>query len=655
MDKANYETSQAIIPPGQTVRSEVSSSQRTVGQAGAPNHGLPGARPVVLVIWAGMFLGALAFVGRYSSSVPYGVDDWWYVPYLTGHARILPFLWEQTAQNRYPVTRAVFLGLLKLGGGDYRTVLFFEVLSLGMLSLAMIQAAKKVRGCTSYTDTFFPLVLLSWGLAQMHLLWASGIHYLVPTFLAFTLLVIIIRRGVDLTPGTGILAGITLVMLALASGSGLLYTFALGPWLLWCGIRAYRSAKPRARRYSLAIFGLALAAVTMVPLYFINLQHSNYGVSKNPNYWVKFKVAVSFLSGGYGAVGGLEVPGAAYLKTVGLEVAGLGYWQILGWFVFSLLTICSVVLAATVWARNASSASRALGLLFFMGGLGCVAGAIGWGREGLGPGPTYYYGLALPFLIFIYFAGVASCWRSVGVGIQVVVTASVVALFYTNTVTGLATARDLRRQLRPVEEALRAGLPPYLFVARYHEAIWPDIMGGPYGGHKDCVDWMRQERLGLFAHMQPNPLFEDVTLPPTPVQVDGLTWTKNQGEGTSAEAYAVFALPHSLNVAYVRVRGELSSNETGETMRRSRVFWKKSTDADFPPENFNYLLWDSQDGTWEGAVCVADTIDQIKLIPGADQIQAGVGPTQAEQKITFRIDELTFRIAGPPGKALASP
>jgi hypothetical protein len=111
-----------------------------------------------------MFLVALVFVATYGANVPYG-DDWWgwLPPIHKGQPITLSWLWSRhgdTTEHRYPMQKLLLVGLYRITG-DVRGGMVFDVLILGALAFALILAARRVRGRSSYADAFFPLVLLN--------------------------------------------------------------------------------------------------------------------------------------------------------------------------------------------------------------------------------------------------------------------------------------------------------------------------------------------------------------------------------------------------------------------------------------------------------------------------------------------------------------
>src|SRR5438132_621057 len=118
---------------------------------------------IVLVVWGMMVIAELVFVWEYGSNVP-SWDGWDMVPTLTGAQPVTwSWLWSQHNEHRVPLPRLILLGLNKVTILDFRGGMYLEVCIMATLAAAMIVVARRLRGTTSYTDLFFPLILLDWG------------------------------------------------------------------------------------------------------------------------------------------------------------------------------------------------------------------------------------------------------------------------------------------------------------------------------------------------------------------------------------------------------------------------------------------------------------------------------------------------------------
>jgi len=114
------------------------------------------ARIFVWIVWLIMVLIAFVCLVKYSRNVPI-TEDWLFVPPLTGNEPHIPnWLWAQNNEHRTPFPRLLLLGLLKATHGDFRVGMLCNLIILSMLAVAMMQAARSLRGRTIVADVFFP-------------------------------------------------------------------------------------------------------------------------------------------------------------------------------------------------------------------------------------------------------------------------------------------------------------------------------------------------------------------------------------------------------------------------------------------------------------------------------------------------------------------
>src|SRR5262249_50783881 len=147
---------------------------------------------------------ALLFVDQHVANIPLW-DEWSWLDVLSGEKPATPeWLWKPQSEHRVPLPKLVLVAGLRVTGGDFRLGMFGNVLLLGALALAMTLAAWRLRGRMSYTDAFFPLVILS---PAQHQNWMNfiSVHPILTTILAGVVLLIMARRGMHLTLGAGIL------------------------------------------------------------------------------------------------------------------------------------------------------------------------------------------------------------------------------------------------------------------------------------------------------------------------------------------------------------------------------------------------------------------------------------------------------------------
>src|SRR5262245_19275277 len=112
----------------------------------------------LLAVWAVMTAAALGFVLGFGHNVPW-VDEWEFVPVLTGHEPAGPWLWAQHNEHRLPLPRAVYLGLFRLTG-DFRAGTVLQVVVLSVLALGLMRYLAAARGRPAWADVFVPVGLL---------------------------------------------------------------------------------------------------------------------------------------------------------------------------------------------------------------------------------------------------------------------------------------------------------------------------------------------------------------------------------------------------------------------------------------------------------------------------------------------------------------
>jgi hypothetical protein len=343
------------------------------------------AGPAIFVwsVWLGLSLLLTYFVLTYSVDLPF-LDDWEMIPVLTGVQPVTPsWLWSQHNEHRIVIPRLIYLGIVKLGGYDFRAGVIFELLLLSATAAALIKGAGAIRGRVLYSDAFFPLVLLHWGQAE-NLIWGFTISLVLGSVLAACLLCVLMRPGPLSFRAAAALALCTLA-LPLISGSAL----ALVPAFAACTVLAgweLRRSQPALRRAWISILAAGFLSVGLLLLYFVGYQRPPaHPVS--PSLGATLKGTLQFLSVGFGS------GSRAFWPASGLLVGAL-----------ILATVLALLWAA---ARSAEERPRAIRAALFLAGMGCLAGGIGWSRIAIHPQGLFssrYATLAAPLLCCIYFA-----------------------------------------------------------------------------------------------------------------------------------------------------------------------------------------------------------------------------------------------------------
>lgn len=336
----------------------------------------------VWTVWASLFAVDLCFVAREGSSVPY-YDDWELVPFLTGKLPVTAhWLWSPHNEHRIPLPRLVLLALCRLTHGDFRVGAYVNVCLLAALASAMLVAARKVRGCSAWTDVFFPIILLHPG-QEENLLWTWQVAFVMTAVLAGIILLMIVRYGEHLTVRATAGTGFCLLLLPLCGAPGAVMAVPLALWLAWVGRRHLHDAAASATKQARLALALAAATLAIVALYFAGLQEPS-------------EIQYSFSISGTG-----ESLKEFSARGFGYNVNGL--WDSASQAVPFLVGVMALALVM-VAVRRPQERTRAVGLLLFLAGVGGVALAVAVARPGRGTAPRYMT-LASLALVACYWTG----------------------------------------------------------------------------------------------------------------------------------------------------------------------------------------------------------------------------------------------------------
>lgn len=547
-----------------------------------------------------MLVAALLFVGQYGSDVP-SWDEWDMVPTLTGQQPITAsWLWSQHNEHRVPLPRLMLLGLHRITGVNFRTPMFFNVFALGALAFAMIWIAKRLRGWISYSDAFFPLVLLHWGQAA-NLLWGWQLQFVSSTVLAGVLLLIIVRSGSPFRLGPAVVAGSCILFLPLCGANGLVLVPALAMWMVRWAVLRWRSPERHARRDGILMLALAFFALLLMGFYFV-------GYEKVPNYptysnrRAVAKTAVEFLAAGFGP--------AASLFPRFSSVGGV------------CLLLLSAAALAVVWIKRPEESPRALGLLSFLGALASLGLSLGLGvRYGF---EMRYVMLAAPVWCCAYFVWSVCRMPRITSCAQMSLLIVGCLTLWPNTQFGIAYARNLRHHLGSFEQDIEAGLPISLLIRRHWPEGYlhanPDIL-------TDYLPMLQRAGVGSFRVLQKNPPMREVSVPLEPVALNEVTWRQGRAYGVGKEdPYLVFALPESRYVYGIRLTYSYTNEASTAPCRF--VYWKHSDQENFPEDQHSqscptgdHANWSR--GTWIRAtdsessmtVWICEAIKEIKIYP----------------------------------------
>lgn len=437
-------------------------ADNTINTQSAASHAGADIRPYLsgLFVWGTwlvLLAAALWLVATCGRNVPFA-DDWEILPALTGDQPVtLQWLWSQHNEHRIPLPRLVVLGLLGVSGNDFRAGMYFNVMLLAGLAAATIVVAKQLRGVTTWSDAFFPLLFLNWGHCE-NLLWCWQVEFLSSTLLAGIVLLLIASSREGMTLGR--ILGITccLILLPLTGANGFVLTPPLLLWLPYAALTWWRNRATSPKRESLLVLVALAAAFIPATTYLLTFQRSANHLP-TPNVQAAVQTALECLSMSLGPVG--EVWRIAAFATL-----GLGFFA--GWL---LVGVCG---------QQPGERCRALGLLFFLiGSLGlCVA--IGWGRGGLGRGAGLtgrYFTLLAPavacvYLVLIVYGDRAWQWWAQS-GLFCLVLLSTL-----HNIPVILNYSSFRREVaESFQQDVAEGHPPSILASRYSSVphtLYPD-------------------------------------------------------------------------------------------------------------------------------------------------------------------------------------
>jgi hypothetical protein len=450
--------------------------------AGPGRRAVPAAALVVWAVWAAMTAADLAWVAYYSRDIPL-MDEWVMVPALTGHQPISwAWVWAQHNEHRFALTRLILLGVYRLGGYDFRAGTPVNVGLMAVMTAALILAARRLRGRTSFADAFFPLTLLHWGQSE-NFWWSWQLVFIVPVALALVVLCVMVRQGHRLTLRAGLLAGVCLALLPLCGTMGLAQVPAAACWLAACGLTAWRSAERHGRRDGACMLALAAASLALVGVYFIGLQRPEG--TESHSLAASLVTSCQFLSLGFGLV----------YKP---------FWWVWGLLSLGLLVAGTLILVR-VWLRQPAERLRAFGLLCFLAGIAALAIGVGWRREGYGLARRYIT-LMAPGLCCAYFVFLVYGRPRPGRVVNGLL-ALVMALMLIQNTTDEHTA-FFSQNLERFQHDLEEGQFPSVLGARYSSypfSLYPDA--------KILADYMvmlHRAGIGPFRQVREDPAYRVV-------------------------------------------------------------------------------------------------------------------------------------------------
>lgn len=546
----------------------------------------------------------------YGTNVP-SWDDWDMVPTMTHHQPITAsWLWSQHNEHRIPLARLIMLGIYRFWT-DFRAGMYWNVAAMGTMAFALTHSAKHIRGKAIATDIIFPLVLL--GFAQgLNFIWGWQVEFFASTVLALCILILIAEYRDENRIKTAVLVSICLGLLAVSGAHGLALVPVLSLWVALLAILPTRDGT-RVRRNRIILLGLFAFLLLLVLLYFVGYQPVPY-FPTSPSVGHTLKTALQFLTMAFGP-------------------AVRAWWPISG-LTMALILLCTIVALGWVFWRNSKERARTAGFLLFIGAMTSLALAVGLGREGFEP---RYITLSVPIVCCVYLvASIYAPMRARTYALIVLVLIPCLC-FWANTRSGLEYGRSLRSELGSFEDGISKGVPPYQLVHAHLRYLHPNVQL-----INDYLPMLRDDKIGQFRFLRPNPSFQQVEVPLNPVKLWNSSWKHGIAKTTSSDAYIVFALPVDISAAGIRLRYTVE-NET----RRPPFFsiaWRGGGSSAFTTDHSYYVSPTGDRANWERGswVRIGQPETEMNLWICARVREIQIKPDL--QPCTFRLSELKLLV-----------
>jgi hypothetical protein len=437
----------------------------------------PPTRSVVplalLAVWALFTFAALAFVAGIGTNAPYA-DEWDFVPGLFNEEPLGPWLVRQHNEHRLPLPRLVWYGLFQITH-DFRTGMYFQVVVLSAMALALMRFAARLRGAPHVADAFFPVSLLHIGHWENFVM-GYQLCFALFAALATGLLAVALRIAPANRFRLGAVAAVLLALLALTHGSGIA---VVPPVALWIASLARDEWRAGTKGRACVLLIAAVLPVAYLALCLATYAHPPDHPPRGTDPVAVARVTAEVLAMPFG-VGLADVWWLAALAVVALGAATV----------------------ALVWKARIEPASRAsaFGLLAIAAGFFGLALAIGVGRAEWGPGGglwSRYSVLMWPLLVAAFLAWVRAGRKWVPLGLL----AGAALAFPGNVGTGIVNGSRVKNEYIAIEADIAAGLTPEQLTAA-------DDPNRPFsrGAQKDreaaarrAIPLLVAARIGIFA------------------------------------------------------------------------------------------------------------------------------------------------------------
>lgn len=411
----------------------------------------------VAAVWVAMTVSAVVYLARYAPSCPFQ-DDLETVASLVHRGQSTwEWLWALHNDHRLPVPLLIYAGLMRVTG-DCRSGMYFQVAVLALVSLALILVARAVRGRTSFTDAFFPLLLQHLGNCG-NLLLGFQLSVALQIALLCTILGIVAAGPPRPTLRGSLVMGACLLGLPWSMAHGLVQAPAIAAWMAVVGLGLAGSTGAESRAARRVLVAAAIAACALIGLYLRGFEFSPvFPGAHSPDVASVLRITFRMIALSIG-------PGA------------MDYWPKSAWVVGALVLATIALLGVTI-RRQPQERYRASGILACLAASLSLAASIGWGRGGMFKGtdlPIHYVLLTSPLLATVYIAWTRYGPLPASQLVRISLFTILVAFADFNARLGRSWGVQRRADADRIDVDVRAGWSPTRIAERHWGALYPNV------------------------------------------------------------------------------------------------------------------------------------------------------------------------------------
>jgi hypothetical protein len=411
------------------------------------------AAAAVWAVWLAATLSVIEYVRRFANVIPFW-DDLYLVEVASGERPVTwSWLWRNYNDHRLAIPKLLLAISVRTFDGDVRAGMFLQAAVLSLAAAGAILVARRLRGRTSVSDAFLPLLWLHWGNAENWLL--SFQLYLGLSSALLVAFVAVVAWRPRSSPGAAVAIAAIGSAMTLCGGCGA----PLAPFVsFWLGLVAWwklRASEAAERRQVLVHALAALAPLAMFVAYSWGFVAAGREPEPKPL--------------------GTLVPTVAGFLTLSLGSPAWRWWP-WAFALLALLVAPSLVAIARTIRASRDECPLAYAFLACMGGVLLVGLAVGMGR-GSEQGNTglaaRYVTMPSMLLAACYFAWCRFGRAPIAVAAQAAFLAAVLAATPGNVRTGLEWGRKHHALGEQIAADVRAGLSSAELGERHWKHLHP--------------------------------------------------------------------------------------------------------------------------------------------------------------------------------------